>query len=62
MTAHIPTYTARQMTYDSRGLRRTDLIRRAAATHRYELTRAGRVRCLPWSPRRACPRYHSPEG
>ena len=32
------------------------------ATHRYELTRDGRVRCLPWSPRRACPRHQSPAG
>jgi hypothetical protein len=29
------------MTDDPRGPRRTDLSRRAAATHRYELTRVG---------------------
>ena len=26
------------------------------------MTRDGRVRCLPWSPRRACPRHQSPAG
>ena len=42
MTAAIPGYTARQMTYDLRRLRRKDLIRRIPRTQRYELTREGR--------------------
>jgi hypothetical protein len=38
----IPGYTARQMTYDLRRLRRKGLIRRAPASHHYELTDHGR--------------------
>ena len=41
-TAHIPTYTARQMTYDLRRLRRKGLIRRVPGSQRYELTDHGR--------------------
>lgn len=37
----IPGYTARQMTYDLRRLRRKGLIRRLPASHRYELTEHG---------------------
>jgi hypothetical protein len=42
VAAHIPTYTARQMTYDLRRLRRKGLIRRLDASQRYELTDHGR--------------------
>ncbi|MBV8942160.1 MAG: hypothetical protein JO243_23495 [Solirubrobacterales bacterium] len=38
----IPGYSARQMTYDLRRLRRKGLIRRVPATQRYELTDHGR--------------------
>jgi hypothetical protein len=38
----IPGYTARQMTYDLRRLRRKGLIGRIPRTQRYELTREGR--------------------
>jgi hypothetical protein len=38
----IPDYTARQMTYDLRRLRRKGLIRRAPGSQRYELTDHGR--------------------
>jgi hypothetical protein len=38
----IPSYTARQMTYDLRRLRRKGLIQRIPRTQRYELTREGR--------------------
>jgi hypothetical protein len=38
----IPTYTARQMTYDLRRLRRKGLIRRIPKSQRYELTDYGR--------------------
>ena len=38
----IPGYTARQMTYDLRRLRRKGLIRRAPGSHHYELTDHGR--------------------
>ena len=39
----LPGYTARQMTYDLRRLRRKGLIRRVARSHRYELTDHGRM-------------------
>ena len=39
---HIPGYSARQMTYDLRRLRRKGLIRRIPKTQRYELTDQGR--------------------
>lgn len=42
MAALIPGYSARQMTYDSRRLRRKGLIRRVPASQRYELTDHGR--------------------
>jgi hypothetical protein len=42
MAGFIPGYTARQMTYDLRRLRRKGLIRRAPGSHRYELTDHGR--------------------
>jgi hypothetical protein len=38
----IPGYTARQMTYDLRRLRRKGFIQRIPRTHRYQLTREGR--------------------
>ena len=38
----IPGYTARQMTYDLRRLRRKRFIQRIPRTQRYELTREGR--------------------
>jgi hypothetical protein len=38
----IPGYTARQMTYDLRRLRRKHFIQRIPRTHRYELTSEGR--------------------
>jgi hypothetical protein len=38
----IPGYSARQMTYDLRRLRRTGFIQRIPRTQRYELTREGR--------------------
>jgi hypothetical protein len=38
----IPNYTARQMTYDLRRLRRKGFIQRIPRTHRYELTSEGR--------------------
>jgi hypothetical protein len=38
----IPGYTARQMTYDLRRLRRKQFIQRIPRTHRYELTSEGR--------------------
>ena len=38
----IPGYTARQMTYDLRRLRRKRFIQRIPRTHRYELTSEGR--------------------
>ena len=38
----IPGYTARQMTYDLRRLRRKGFIQRIPRTHRYELTSEGR--------------------
>ena len=38
----IPGYTARQMTYDLRRLRRKGFIQRIPRTNRYELTREGR--------------------
>jgi hypothetical protein len=38
----IPGYTARQMTYDLRRLRRKGFIQRIPRTQRYELTREGR--------------------
>jgi hypothetical protein len=38
----IPAYTARQMTYDLRRLRRKGFIQRIPRTQRYELTREGR--------------------
>jgi hypothetical protein len=38
----IPGYTARQMTYDLRRLRRKGLIQRIPRTQRYELTSQGR--------------------
>ena len=42
VAAHIPTYTARQMTYDLRRLSRKGLIRRVPASQRYDLTDYGR--------------------
>jgi hypothetical protein len=42
MTAAIPGYTARQMTYDLRRLRRKGLVRRIPRSQRYELTSDGR--------------------
>jgi hypothetical protein len=42
VAALIPDYTARQMTYDLRRLRRKGFIRRLPRSHRYELTREGR--------------------
>lgn len=42
MTATIPDYTARQMTYDLRRLRRKGLLRRIPRSQRYELTSDGR--------------------
>ncbi len=42
VAALIPGYTARQMTYDLRRLRRKGLIRRIPASQRYELTDYGR--------------------
>jgi hypothetical protein len=42
VAAVIPGYSARQMTYDLRRLRRKDLIRRVPASQRYELTDHGR--------------------
>ena len=39
----LPGYTARQMTYDLRRLRRKGLIRRLPRSHRYELTDHGRM-------------------
>jgi hypothetical protein len=42
IAAHIPTYNARQMTYDLRRLRRKGLIRRVPGSQRYELTDHGR--------------------
>ena len=38
----IPSYTARQMTYDLRRLRRNGFIRRLPGTQRYQLTADGR--------------------
>ena len=38
----IPDYTARQMTYDLRRLRRKGFIQRIPRTQRYQLTREGR--------------------
>jgi hypothetical protein len=38
----IPGYTARQMTYDLRRLRRKGFIQRIPRTQRYQLTREGR--------------------
>ena len=38
----IPGYSARQMTYDLRRLRRKGFIQRIPRTHRYELTSEGR--------------------
>ena len=38
----IPGYTARQMTYDLRRLRRKGFIQRIPRTHRYQLTGEGR--------------------
>jgi hypothetical protein len=38
----LPGYTARQMTYDLRRLRRKGLIRRVPRTQRYQLTSEGR--------------------
>ena len=42
VAAVIPGYSAHQMTYDLRRLRRKDLIRRAPGSQRYELTDHGR--------------------
>ena len=42
MAGLIPGYSARQMTYDLRRLRRNGFIERVAGTHRYQLTPDGR--------------------
>lgn len=42
VAGHIPGYTARQMTYDLRRLRRKGLIRRIPRSQRYQLTSDGR--------------------
>lgn len=42
MAGLIPGYTARQMTYDLRRLRRKGLIRRVTGSQQYELTDHGR--------------------
>ncbi|MFL6250684.1 MAG: hypothetical protein ACJ75N_09180 [Actinomycetes bacterium] len=42
VAALLPGYTARQMTYDLRRLRRNGFIRRLPHSHRYQLTREGR--------------------
>ena len=42
VAALLPGYTARQMTYDLRRLRRKGFIRRIPRSHRYQLTADGR--------------------